>query len=317
MYEKAKATWRFTRKIFTEFFDDHPLDHAAIIAFYTIFSLPAVLTITVHMAGLVFGQEQVKTEIQSRFSSIIGQDSALQIQRILEQAGQTGDSTVGTIMGIGLMVFSATTVFVALQDALNAMWEVEARPEKGWLKVIINRVLSLAMVVSMGFLLLVSLTADLFVNLFNDYLKENFAGISAQLISSGEFMVTTLLSTLIFGLIFKVLPDARIRWKNIWIGAAVTALLFNLGKFLISLILENNPLSETYGTAGALVMILIWVFYSSIIFLFGAEFTQVYSRHYDQGIRPSEHAVKVETKKVQMDHDGTTKEVKGKKAKKF
>lgn len=317
MYKKAKAAWSFTRKTFTEFFDDHPLDHAAIIAFYTIFSLPAVLTITVHMAGLAFGQEQVKNEIQNRVSSIIGQESALQIQRIVEQAGQTGDSTIGTIVGIGLMVFSATTVFIALQDALNAMWEVEARPKKGWLKVIINRLLSLAMVASMGFLLLVSLTADLFVSLFNDYLQENFSGISAQLISAGEFVITTVLSMLIFGLIFKVLPDAKIRWKNTWIGALVTALLFNLGKFLISLMLENNPLSDTYGTAGALVMILIWVFYSSVIFLFGAEFTQMYSRHYDQGIRPSEHAVKVETKKIQMDQDGTTNEVKGKKAKKF
>lgn len=317
MLKKAKAGWAFLRKTFEEFFDDHPLDHAAIIAFYTIFSLPAVLTITIHIAGAAFGQEEVKNEIENRVSSVIGEESALQMQRIIEQAGQTSDSTIGTILGIALMVFSATTVFVALQDALNAMWEVEARPEKGWLKVIINRVLSLAMVVSMGFLLLVSLTADLFVNLFNDYLQDHFSGIVSQMIWTGNFVISTLLSIIIFALIFKVLPDAKIRWKNTLIGALVTALLFNLGKYLISLLLQNDPLSDTYGTAGALVMILIWVYYSSVIFLFGAEFTQIYSRHYDQGIRPSEHAVKVETRKVQMDQDGTIKEVKGKKAKKF
>ena len=130
-------------------------------------------------------------------------------------------------------------------------------------------------------------------------------------------MVSIVISIVIFAIIFKVLPDAKIRWRNTWVGATVTAMLFTVGKFIINIVLQHDPMADTYGAAGALVMILVWVYYTSIIFLFGAEFTQVYSRHHDQGIRPSDHAVKVETKKVETDHDGTKKEVSGKKADKF
>lgn len=314
MYKGMESGWSLAKKTFKEFMDDNPLDYAAIIAFYTIFSMPAVLIITIRIASAAFGEEAVKGEIESQISGVIGQDSAEQIQNIIENAGQSEASTIGTIIGVAVMFFSATTVFVALQDALNAMWEVEAKPEKGWLKIIINRVLSLAMVVSMGFLLLVSLSVDVLLGLLNDYLRQEFSGVAVYLITAGNFVVSFGISMLIFAIIFKVLPDAKIRWRNTWVGATVTAILFTIGKFIINIVLQHDPMADTYGAAGALVMILVWVYYTSIIFLFGAEFTQVYSRHRDKGIRPSEHAVKVEQKKVETDHDGSRKEVRGKKA---
>ena len=317
MNKRMQTSWDLTRQTFKEFIDDNPLDYAAIIAFYTIFSLPAVLIITIRIASAAFGREAIRGEIESQISGIIGRESAMQVQNIIENASQSEASTIGTIIGVAVMIFSATTVFVALQDALNAMWEVEAKPEKGWLKVVINRVLSLAMVVSMGFLLLVSLSVDVLLGLLNDYLQQAFSGIAVNLITAGNFVVSIAISIVIFAIIFRVLPDAKIRWRNTWVGATVTAILFTIGKFIINIVLQHDPMADTYGAAGALVMILVWVYYTSIIFLFGAEFTQVYSRHHDRGIRPADHAVKVETKKVETDHDGTKKEISGKKADKF
>ena len=317
MYSSVKTSWDLTRQTFKEFIDDNPLDYAAIIAFYTIFSLPAVLIITIRIASAAFGQEAVRGEIVAQTSGIIGRGSAEQVQSIIENASQSEATTIGTIIGISVMIFSATTVFVALQDALNAMWEVEAKPQKAWLKVIINRVLSLALVVSMGFLLLVSLSVDVLLGLFNEYLQQIFSGVAVYLITAGNFVVSLCISIVIFAIIFRVLPDAKIRWRNTWVGATVTALLFTAGKFIINIFLQHDPMADTYGAAGALVMILVWVYYTSIIFLLGAEFTQVYSRHHDKGIRPADHAVKVETKKVETDHDGTQKEVSGKKGDKF
>ncbi|EMR00740.1 YihY/virulence factor BrkB family protein [Cesiribacter andamanensis] len=317
MYKRMQSTWTITKETFTDFFDDNPMDYAAIIAFYTIFSLPAVLIITIRIATTAFGEEAVRGEIVNQTSGIIGRGSAEQVQSIIENAEQSEATTIGTIIGIAVMIFSATTVFVALQNALNAMWQVEAKPEKGWVKMIINRVLSLAMVVSMGFLLLVSLSVDVLLGLLNDYLREALSGIAVYLITAGNFLVSLGISILIFAIIFKVLPDAKIRWSNTWVGATVTALLFTIGKFVINIVLQHDPLADTYGAAGALVMILVWVYYTSIIFLFGAEFTQVYSRHHDRGIRPADNAVKVEMKKVETDQDGSQKEVKGKKADSF
>ena len=314
MSKRMKGGWSLTKEIFKEFWDDNPMDYAAIIGFYTIFSLPAVLIITIRIASAAFGEEAVRGEIVTQISSVIGRASAEQIQSIIENASQSESSTIGTIIGVAVMIFSATTVFVALQDALNAMWEVEAKPEKGWLKMIINRMLSLAMVVSMGFLLLVSLTVDVVLGLLNDYLQQQLSGIAVYLITAGNITVAFGISIVIFAIIFKVLPDAKIRWKNTWIGATVTAILFTAGKFIINIVLQHDPMADTYGAAGALVMILVWVYYTSIILLLGAEFTQVYSKHHDQGIRPADHAVKVETHKVETDENGSKKVVSGKKA---
>lgn len=301
MNKKLKLTWSLTKRTFSEFSSDRPLDWAAIIGFYTIFSLPAVLIITLRIAGAVFGEEAVRGELANQIGGIIGRNGAQQIQNIIENAGQSAATTIGTVIGVATMVFSATTVFVALQDSLNAMWEVRAKPERGWLKLIIDRVLSLAMVVSLGFLLLVSLSIDVVMGLINEFLREEFSGIAVYLIMAGNVVVSILISIIIFATIFKVLPDAKIRWPNVWVGATVTAILFVLGKFILNIYFQHDPLADTYGAAGSLVLILVWVYYTSVIFLLGAEFTQVYSREHDRGIRPQDNAVKVETQEIEKE----------------
>jgi len=301
MNAKLKYTWQMTKRTFSEFADDNPLDYAAIIGFYTIFSLPAILIITIRIAGAAFGQEAVRGELVKQVGGIIGRNSAQQVQSIIENASQSDATTVGTVVGIATMIFSATTVFVALQDSLNAMWEVKAKPEKGWLKLIINRVLSLALVVSLGFLLLVSLSVDVVMGIFNDYLRQMLSGVAVYLITAGNFLISILISIVIFAAIFKVLPDAKIRWHNVWVGASVTAILFTIGKYVLTVYFQHDPLADTYGAAGSLVLILVWVYYTSVIFLLGAEFTQVYSREHDKGIRPDDTAVKVKVKEIESE----------------
>ncbi|MEJ8802695.1 YihY/virulence factor BrkB family protein [Pontibacter sp. H249] len=301
MNKRIASTWDITKRTFKEFIDDNPLDYAAIIGFYTIFSLPAILIITIRIAGAVFGQDAVRGELVNQIGGIVGRGSAGQIQSIIENASVSESSMIGTILGVATMIFSATTVFVALQDSLNAMWEVKAKPEKGWLKLIVNRVLSLAMVISMGFLLLVSLSVDVLLGVVYNFLREQFSGVAIYFITIGNILLSILISTVIFAAIYRVLPDAKIKWKNVWIGAFVTSILFVVGKYILSVYFQHDPLADTYGAAGSLVLILVWVYYSAIILLFGAEFTQVYSREHDKGIQPDDTAVKVKKKEVEMD----------------
>ncbi|WP_439882414.1 YihY/virulence factor BrkB family protein [Pontibacter sp. MBLB2868] len=301
MKKGLQYTWYLTKRTFKEFADDKPLDYAAIIGFYTIFSLPAVLIIMVRIAGAAFGQEAVKGQLVNQIGGIIGRNSAAQVQSILENASQSSATTIGTIVGVCTMIFTATTVFVALQDSLNAMWEVKAKPERGWVKLIVDRVLSLALVVSLGFLLLVSLSIDIILGVIYDYLRESLSGIAVYLVTIGNIFISIVISTFIFAAIFKVLPDAKIKWFNVWVGATVTAILFVLGKYVLTIYFQHDPLADTYGAAGSLVLILVWVYYTSVIFLLGAEFTQVHSRVRDHGIKPEEHAVKVKVKEVEED----------------
>ncbi len=295
------SAWSLTKQTFKEFADDKPLDYAAIIGFYTIFSLPAILIIMIRIAGSAFGHEAVKGQVVTQISGIVGSESAVQIQSIIENASQSSGSTVGTIIGIGTMIFTATTVFVALQDALNAMWDVKAKPQKAWLKLILSRVLSLAMVVSLGFLLLVSLFIEVLLGILNEFIRNQFSDVAVYLITVGNLVISIGISTVIFAAIFKVLPDAKIRWPNVWVGATVTAVLFVAGKFLLNIYLQYDSLADSYGAASSMILILVWVYYTSIIFLLGAEFTQVYSKVNDHGIKPTEHAVKVENVEIEKE----------------
>ncbi|HEY4651342.1 MAG TPA: YihY/virulence factor BrkB family protein [Pontibacter sp.] len=312
MNKRVASTWQFTKQTFKEFVEDNPLDYAAIIGFYTIFSLPAVLIITIRIAGAVFGQEAVQGEVVNQLGGIVGRNSATQFQSIIENAAVSEASTIGTIVGVATMLFSATTVFVALQDSLNGIWEVKAKIEKGWLKLVISRVLSLAMVISMGFLLLVSLAIDMALGIVYKFMIQQFSGVAIYFITIGNMLVSVLISTIIFAAIYRVLPDAKIKWANVWVGAIVTAILFVLGKYVLNVYFQHDPLADTYGAAGSLVLILVWVYYSAVILLFGAEFTQVYSKAHDKHIEPEDTAVKVKKKEVEIDTDTGQVEVKGK-----
>ncbi|WP_205504363.1 YihY/virulence factor BrkB family protein [Rufibacter psychrotolerans] len=301
MTARLAYAWKLTKLTFQEFARDNPLDSAAIIGFYTIFSLPAVLIIMIRIAGTAFGEEAVQGQVVRQISGLVGQDSAQQIQSIIQNASQSPASTLGTVVGVCTMVFTATTVFVALQDALNAMWDVKAKPQKAWLSMVVSRVLSLAMVVSLGFLLLVSLSVEVMLSILNEFLRQRFSYIAVYLINLGNLLVSVLISIAIFAAIYKVLPDARIRWTHVWVGATVTAILFVIGKYILNIYLQYEPLGDTYGAAGSVVLLLVWVYYTSVVFLLGAEFTHVYSREHDRTVEPAQHAVKVEQHEVEKE----------------
>lgn len=203
------------------------------------------------------------------------------------------------IVGIATLAFSATTVFISLQASLNSIWGIKPKPARGLIKFILNRLLSLAMVISFGFVLLVSLVVDTMLVVFQGMLSRLMDGFTMVILTSINFCFSFLVVTFIFGLLFKVLPDASIRWKDIWVGSAVTTLLFTVGKFLIGLYLGNSSFSSAYGAAGSLVIILVWVYYSVVIFLLGAEITYEYARESGSEIKPYSNAVKVKTIEIE------------------
>jgi membrane protein len=300
-----KKIWKLLKETAGKFMDDNPMNYSAAIAFYTIFSLPGILIVTVYFVGLFYDRELVQSEIFYQIRMLIGEKSASEIENILANAEESGEGAIARTVGVITLLFSATTVFISLQQALNRIWRLKAKPERGWLKFILNRLLSFGMIISVGFLLLVSLVVDALLVIFKDYMAGNFAGLSNFLLAAFNFLFSLGLITLVFGLIFKVLPDAKIKWKDVGIGAFITTLLFIVGKYLISFYLASSSLGSTYGAAGSLVLLLIWIYYSSTIMLLGAEFTFIYSRNIGSIIMPSPGAVKVKLKEQEEGDNAT------------
>lgn len=296
-----KKYWDIIKEIFTRFIDDEPLLYAANIAFYTIFSLPAVLIIVINIAGNFFAQEAVTGELYFQIRSLVGSDSAKEIQRIIESVSLSESGFIATVISVITLLFSATTVFIAIQGGLNAIWGVKPNPKRGYVKLLVDRILSFAMVVTLGFLMMVFLVVDAIVAVFKSYLIQILSDVTFYIIRVINFSISLLVITVIFALIFKFLPDAKIKWSDVRMGAFVTAILFILGKFLISFYLSQTDLNDTYGAAGSFVILLVWVYYSSIIVLLGAEFTQVYAINRGRIIRPRKNAIKVEMKKIEIE----------------
>jgi len=292
--------WEIIKEVFNRFIEDNPMLYAANIAFYTIFSLPAALIIIIAVAGKFFAKEAVTGELYQQIRGLVGPSSAAEIQKIIENASQSDSGVFATIIGVGTLLFSATTVFVSIQGALNAIWNVKPVPKKGYIKLIIDRVMSFALVVTLGFLMMVSLVLDAILSLFKNFLMQLFSGITYYVMEAINFAISFIVISLVFGLVFKVLPDAKIKWSDVRTGAVVTTVLFILGKFLIGLYLGNSDFESTYGAAGSLVVILMWVYYSSVILLLGAEFTQAFAKSKGRMILPAAHAVKVEMREVEI-----------------
>lgn len=287
------------KEAFLKFFKGDPMGQSASIAFYTIFSMPAILLISMVIAGYFYEDQEVKQTILEQIQSLFGPQSAEQVQKIMENASQTASTTLAKIVGIGTLLFSATTVFISLQNSLNSIWGIKPKPKQEIIGFIMNRLLSLAMVISIGFLLLVSLVIDALIVIFNNIIEDLLSGYALYVISGVNLIISMGIITLIFAMIFKILPDAKIKWRDVWVGALVTTLLFTLGKYLIGLYLGASTLANAYGAAGSLVLLLVWVYYSVLIMLFGAEFTFVYSREIGDRIRPAKDAVLLETREIE------------------
>jgi len=304
MRQFFRDVFKFLKDTFTNFSKGDPVVYSASIAFYTMLSLPGMIILIINSAGTLFGEEAVSGKLYEQINGIIGSEGAATVQRIVENASQSEDSTLATIISIATLLVSATTVLVSLQKALNRTWGVRAKPEsKWWLKILLDRIFSLAMLISLGLLLAVSLILDTLISLLRDYLNQTFGELSVYLLWGINTLLSLGLATLIFALVFKILPDVKIRWRDVWVGAIITTLLFVAGKFLIGFYLGQSKMASTYGAASSFVIILFWVYFSSIIVLFGAQCTQVYARLFGKQLEPSRYAVKINSAQAEENNE--------------
>jgi membrane protein len=283
------------------FVNDNAFKLSASLSYYTIFALGPLLIIIISLAGIFFGKEAVKGRIYSQLTELVGSDSALQIQDIIINIQNSHSTTAGAIIGTVILIIGATGVFTEMQDSINFIWSVKAKPKKGWLKFIINRLLSFSLIVGMGFILLVSLIVSALLTLLSDRLVRlipNYTVALFHIINTGIILVVI---AALFTVIFKLLPDAIIAWKDALMGALLTAVLFLTGKFFIGYYIGRSNLGVTYGTAASIIILLTWVYYSAMILYYGAEFTKMYALQTGSGIKPKQTAVfiiKRETKEV-------------------
>lgn len=281
---RPKTLWRLITRAFEEWLHDQAPLQAAALAFYTIFAIAPLLIISISVAGLLFGEEAARGEIFEQIRFLVGEDGARAVETVMENAARPAASIPAAAIGLLVLLFGASGVFGQLQQALNAVWHVQPKEGRGFWGILRDRFVSFTMVVGVGFLLMVSLLLSAALHGFARFLNEQWPG-SASMIQALNVAVSYGVFTALFAMMYKVLPDIRMRWRDVWFGAAITAALFALGKYLIGLYLGRSSLGSTYGAAGSLVIVLVWVYYSSQVLLFGAEVTKVLTNRL-QGRRP-------------------------------
>lgn len=283
-----KPLWNLFRQTLNEWSEDKVPRLGAALAYYSVFSITPLLVIVIALAGVVFGRDAAQTQIVNEIQSVVGPQVGEAIGGMLKDASEPASGVTAIVTGIVVLLIGATGAFGQLQDSLNTIWEVAPKPGRRWWDIIRERFLSLTIVLGVAFLLLVSLVISAALAAAGEVIGNPSGHIAGRVLHA---IVTFGLITVLFAMIFKILPDAMIAWKDVWIGAAVTSFLFGVGKFLISLYLTRSRVTSGYGAAGSLVIILVWVYYSSQILLLGAEFTQVYANRFGKRIRPASNAV--------------------------
>lgn len=287
-----KALFSTLKETYQEFTQDRALRLSAATAYYAVFSLGPLLVLIIGLAGLVFSEARVKQQVGDQLASLVGPKSAQMVQNMMSAQQKTGSSVAATIVGFVGLVLGAAGVFGQLQDSLNTIWGVVAKPAKGLWPLIRDRFFSMAMVLGVGFLLLISMVLSTAVQAFSGYLS-GVLSVPQWVPPLLQFALSVIVITLLFALIFKVLPDAKVPWKYVWIGALGTTILFSIGKFLLGLYLQKQAATSPYGAASSLIIVLLYIYYSTVILYFGAEFTQVYARRHGAGIQPSKYAVQI------------------------
>ncbi len=272
--------WDLIRKAAVAWMDDYAPSMGAALAYYTLFAVAPLLIIAIAAAGLVFGQEAARGEIVAQMQGLIGREGAIAVQGLLKSANEPAQSIFATVVSIITLVIGLTTVFVELQSDLDRIWRVPAPAKKSGIWTLLRtQLLSFGLVLGLGFLMLVSLLVSAAIAAFGKWSSAFFEGWEA-LLHALNFSISFVSTALLFAMIYKLMPRARIAWRDVWVGAAVTAILFEIGKFLIGLYLGKTSVASGFGAAGSLVVLLVWVYFSAQIFLLGAEFTWVYSHAY-------------------------------------
>lgn len=301
----VKTIWNSIKHAFVALFDEKILKLSAALAYYTVFSLPGLIIIVIWFSDIFYGHEAVEGKVYGQIANLVGPDAALQIQETIRNATLSNEGSFATVVGLVTLIIGATSVFGEIQDSINQIWRLKSKPKKGrgWLRLIINRLLSFSMIISLGFLLLVSLILNGLMDALIGRLTQIFPETEVIVAYIVNLLVTYIITSFLFGLIFKVLPDARIEWKHVRAGAFATALLFMVGKFLITYYLGQNKMTSAYGAAGSIIVILLWVYYTAIILYFGAAFTHGYAICSGSHIYPNKYAVWVEQVEVETKKD--------------
>jgi len=286
--------WDIIKDSANGFIDDRLMKMSGALSYYTIFSMGPLLLIMISICSIFFGRDAVEGKVYAQLSRFVGHDTASQLQTIIQHAAISGKGALATILGVGLLIMGASSVFAEMQESINIIWGVKSKPKSGWKSFLLNRLLSFSMIVSLAFLLLVSLGISAIIEILGNRLQAGFPGLSVVIIYMINTVISIAITTFIFAVIFKVLPDADIKWKDVIIGSIATMILFLLGKFAISFYISKSNIGSTYGATGSLIVILLWVYYSAMILYFGAEFTKFYAVHVGDEIKPSEYAVTVE-----------------------
>jgi len=287
-----RSVGELLKETFQEWNQDKASRLAAALAYYTIFSIAPLLMIAIAVAGAVFGEEAARGEIVTQIQGLVGEAGATVVQTALANVNQTKTGIVGTCIGIVTLLLGATGIFGEMQDALNTIWEVAPKPGQGIWVLIRRRLISFSMVVGIGILLLLSLFLSTALAAFSSFMNSWIPGLATGL-SILNFVVSFGLMTLLFAMIYVILPDVEIAWKDVLVGAATTAFLFTIGRTLLSMYLGSAAVSSTFGAASSLAVLLVWIYYSAQVFFLGAEFTQVYARKYGSEIIPTKNAVSV------------------------
>jgi membrane protein len=287
---RLRQIWPLFKETGEDFVEDNVTRLAAALAYYTILSLAPLVVLALAMAGLAFDQEATRGRLAAELGAVVGSSGAEAVEAIVESAKTPSTGIVSSVIGVVVLLFGASGVFGELQGALNTIWEVAPKPGRGIWGTVRDRLFSFAMVMGVAFLLLVSLILSAALSAVGAFLERSLPGGEA-IWQVTNFVLSFAVVSALFAVTFKVVPDVEIRWRDVWIGALVTAFLFTIGKLLIGLYLGKSSVASSYGAAGSLVVLVIWVYYSSVILFLGAEFTQVFARRFGSRIRPSDKAV--------------------------
>ena len=282
----------------SEFTNNNSFRHAAALSYYTIFSLPPLLLIVITVASAAYGGEAVTGQVYGQLKGLVGAESAKFLQDSIAKFTLQQKSGLATIIGIGTLLFAATTFFVTLQESINDIWNLKVKPRNSLWQFVQDRLLSFGLILSVALLLLLSFVISAVLSVFTGYLQRLLPEVGVLAIKVVDFLLSLGITTLLFAMIYRFLPDAIIRWRDVLIGAFITALLFVIGKFLIAIYIAKSDPGSAFGAAGSAIVLLLWVNYSSLIIFFGAEFTQEFADAFGQKVQPKAHAVRVQLEEV-------------------
>ncbi|NMH27365.1 YihY/virulence factor BrkB family protein [Flavobacterium silvaticum] len=289
------------KRTFQGFVNDRALKLSASLSYYTVFSMAPLILLVISLAGFFLGEDAIRGHVFHELNGLLGNQAAAQLQEVIKNMELSGKTTTALVIGVITLIVGATSVFGDIQDSINIIWRVKAKPKRGWVKILKDRLLSSSLIIGLGFLMVVTLLVNGALVALNGWLQSYFPEVTMILFEIINIAIGFGVIWLLFSVIFKVLPDAEIRWKHVRLGAFFTALLFMLGRYLISIYIQTSGAGSAYGAAGSLIVILVWVYYTAAILYFGAEFTRAFTEFTGAHIKPSEFAVYVEEHERERD----------------